>query len=138
MIIMGWLILWFIISRLLKSQLTPEQRNSLKRIGRRSSIDIKEFMRLLGGDVTEEVTSKVLQLVAREVGVKPGQLRPNDRLFEDLALCTIDALDFTSIVIQLENKLKVRITDEEVTSIRTIGDLIRLFDGKFRRKAKES
>ena len=128
----GLLLLAWLLSSLVRSKLTPEQKHSLRQIRSWPPIGLREFVSLMGGEVDEEVAAEVLKEVAREADVKPECLRPHDRLVEDLAFCTVDALDLTSVILGQERKFGVRIGDEEATSVRTVGDLVRLFDEKRR------
>lgn len=52
---------------------------------------------------------------ARQASIAPGSL-----LMEDLAL---DSLDLVAVVIRLQDEFQVEIDPDEITALRTVGDL---------------
>lgn len=44
----------------------------------------------------------------------------------------IDSLDLIEMITDAEDELKVRISDEELESIKTVGDVVKVFEGKIK------
>ena len=72
---------------------------------------------VLPADVTTAIaeTIRTVSARAREIAITP-----DSRLLEDLAL---DSLDLVAVVIQLQDQFEVEIDPDEVTAIRTVGEL---------------
>jgi acyl carrier protein len=68
-------------------------------------------------DVTTAIAETIRSVSAttREIAITP-----DSRLLEDLAL---DSLDLVAVVIQLQDQFEVEIDPDEVTAIRTVGEL---------------
>lgn len=48
----------------------------------------------------------------------------------DIYQIGIDSLDLIEMITDAEDALKVRISDEELESIKTVGDVIKVFENK--------
>ncbi len=71
----------------------------------------------------EELRGKVVEVLAEEFELDPGQMGPEATLYDDLGLDSLDAVD---MVVVLEKTFKMKLTDEEaLRSIRTMEDLHR-------------
>lgn len=57
----------------------------------------------------------------------PVDAQPDDHLFDDLGL---DSLDRVTVVLCLEERFGVAISDGVVARVRTVGDLVRAVEGK--------
>ncbi len=69
----------------------------------------------------EELRHKVVEVLAEEFELDPGQMGPDATLYDDLGLDSLDAVD---MVVVLEKTFKMKLTDEEaLRSIRTMDDL---------------
>lgn len=69
----------------------------------------------------EELRQKVVEVLAEEFELDPGQMGPDATLYDDLGLDSLDAVD---MVVVLEKTFKMKLTDEEaLRSIRTMDDL---------------
>lgn len=66
---------------------------------------------------------RLATLLERELGVDPATLSPNTRL-DDIA----DSLDWASFMGELERLLGRSIAADESLSLRTVADLMRLFE----------
>jgi len=62
----------------------------------------------------------VREIIARELNVNPSELTDEKLLREDLAIDSIIALN---IIFGLERELSIAITEEQIVSVRTVGDL---------------
>lgn len=69
----------------------------------------------------EELRHKIVEVLAEEFELDPGQMGPEATLYDDLGLDSLDAVD---MVVVLEKTFKMKLTDEEaLRSIRTMDDL---------------
>jgi acyl carrier protein len=59
--------------------------------------------------------------VAREHLEWPGPVRPEMRLVEELRL---DSIKLLTLAIELENRFRVRLDEEDETAIETVADLV--------------
>ena len=67
--------------------------------------------------------SEILQEIRRVVEGEldwPHEIRPTDRLVEDLGL---DSLTLTSLAVALEDRFQVILSDEAAIRIETVGEL---------------
>jgi acyl carrier protein len=70
--------------------------------------------------MTDELTNKVLSIVASTKRIALEQVRP-ESTFEQLG---IDSLDAVNILFALEGEFNINIPDEEARSIRTVQEMI--------------
>jgi acyl carrier protein len=56
-----------------------------------------------------------------------GEIQLDSNLIEDIDLDSIDAIDMT---VRLEEKTGLSFEEEELKSLRTIGDVVDLIDGR--------
>jgi acyl carrier protein len=72
--------------------------------------------------VSEEVViDEIRRVVARE-GRGNGEVRPSDRLVDDLGL---DSMSLTSLAVELEDRYQVILNDDDATRVRTVAELAR-------------
>ncbi len=69
----------------------------------------------------EEVSEKISTYLVEMFEVPPEKITPDARLFEDLDLDSIDAID---LIVKLQNLTGRKIRAEEFKTVRTIGDVI--------------
>src|SRR5882724_3841567 len=75
----------------------------------------------------EDITQELTNLVARTLKVSPDQLRPEADLVTDLGA---DSLAVVELMMALEERLGVRIDDDEAEGLRTFGDALSLVRAK--------
>ena len=63
---------------------------------------------------------RVRALIAEQLGVEPGEMRPDANILEDLGA---DSLDVVEMVMALEDAFDIEIADEDAESMRTVGDV---------------
>lgn len=68
----------------------------------------------------EEILAAVNDVLVKEFECDPGSLVPEARLFEDLDLDSIDAVD---LVVRLQNQTGLKVKAEDFKAIRTLGDV---------------
>ena len=68
----------------------------------------------------EEIIAAIKDVLVQEFECDPAALTPEVRLFEDLDLDSIDAVD---LVVRLQNQTGLKVKAEDFKSIRTLGDV---------------
>jgi acyl carrier protein len=69
----------------------------------------------------EEVMDLVREHLAEELEVDPGRIEETTRFREDLEA---DSLDLYELVMELEDRYGIKVTEEEATRISTVGDAV--------------
>lgn len=69
----------------------------------------------------DELFNQVRAILVAEFELDPQQVERASRLVEDLDL---DSIDGVTIVVRLETRLHVEITDEEIQKMATVGDIV--------------
>jgi acyl carrier protein len=69
----------------------------------------------------QEVMDLVREHLAEELEVDPGRIEETTRFKEDLEA---DSLDLYELVMELEDRYGIVVTEEEATRITTVGDAI--------------
>lgn len=70
---------------------------------------------------TEEILEKVVEIVTEKLGVDAEEVILDSDLTEDLGA---DSLDLVDIVMAFEDEFGVKVEDEDVENINTIGDIV--------------
>lgn len=68
----------------------------------------------------EEIIAAIKDVLVEEFECDPTKLTPEVRLFEDLDLDSIDAVD---LVVRLQNQTGLKVKAEDFKAIRTLGDV---------------
>ena len=68
----------------------------------------------------EEVLSAIVDVLVSEFELDRAKLVPEARLFEDLNLDSIDAVD---LVVRLQQQTGLKVKAEDFKAIRTLGDV---------------
>jgi acyl carrier protein len=66
----------------------------------------------------ERVRSEVVEIISNRLGVGKEQITDQTTFQEDLGA---DSLDVVELVMELEEKFKIQIPDEEAEKIKTVG-----------------
>ena len=69
----------------------------------------------------KDLTTKIYQVLKREIGLPTRDLSKNLNFFNDLGM---DSFDMVCLVNALEMKFNLRISDEEIPHMETIGNVI--------------
>ena len=71
--------------------------------------------------MTPEEILRGIEVVAEEYLGRPGKLRPEMDLVADLEL---DSLLLLTLAVEVENRFRVVLREEDEAAIRTVGDLV--------------
>lgn len=69
----------------------------------------------------ENVTARVRELIAEELGVSLDQIIPEASFVEDLGA---DSLDTVELIMALEEEFGLEIADDVAETLQTVGDVI--------------
>ncbi|MBQ5565252.1 MAG: acyl carrier protein [Clostridia bacterium] len=67
------------------------------------------------------VFEKIRAILAEQFGVEEDSIKIDTNLTEDLGA---DSLDFADVVMAIEDEFDVEIPDEDIESIKTVGDIV--------------
>ncbi|MDR2828127.1 MAG: acyl carrier protein [Acholeplasmatales bacterium] len=73
------------------------------------------------------VFEKVRELIIRELKVQPDKVVLDANLTDDLGADSIDAVE---VIMAAEEEFKIQISDEDMKSAKTIGDLVNIIEKK--------
>ncbi len=69
----------------------------------------------------EEVFDRVKTIIAEKLGVEEDEITIDSDLTEDLGA---DSLDLVDLVMAFEDEFNLKVDDEQIESISTVGDII--------------
>ena len=75
----------------------------------------------------EEIFEKVRGIVAEQLSVKEGEVKPDSNFQNDLGA---DSLDTVELVMALEEAFDIEIPDEDAEGIATVGDAVKYIQEK--------
>jgi acyl carrier protein len=75
----------------------------------------------------DEVMKLVRDHLSTELEVSPERIQPETRFREDL---DADSLDLYELVMELEDRYGIRVTEEEASRIETVGDAVDFVTGR--------
>jgi acyl carrier protein len=76
-----------------------------------------------------EVQDKVVSMMSEMFELTPEQLKPEAKLFEELDLDSIDAID---MVVKLQEMTGRRVNDAALKKVRTVNDVIDLVEEHYK------
>ena len=74
----------------------------------------------------EEILTGLAEIVNEETGLETEAVQLDKSFTEDL---DIDSISMMTIVVNAEEKFDVRIPDEEVKNLATVGDAVKFIEG---------
>ncbi|MCS6960899.1 MAG: acyl carrier protein [Deltaproteobacteria bacterium] len=76
---------------------------------------------------TEEISSRVRNIIAEQLGVPLENIKDSSRFMDDLGA---DSLDIVELIMALEEQFDLEISDQEAEKIQTVGDAIEFIQRK--------
>ncbi len=77
----------------------------------------------------------LIELIEADTGVNHATLEDDQNLRVDLGL---DSVDLVSIVSQVERRFRIRLTQEELPKLVTVGDVLDLLEAKWKVAAPDA
>lgn len=68
---------------------------------------------------------KIAEMLAEQLGIAKSKVTLESRIIEDLGA---DSLDVVELLMTLEDETGKTIPDEQVTTIKTVGDLVNVLE----------
>ncbi len=69
----------------------------------------------------EEIIAGIAEIIEEVTGIEPSEVTPEKSFVDDL---DIDSLSMVEIAVQTEDKYGVKIPDEDLASLKTVGDAV--------------
>lgn len=69
----------------------------------------------------EELIAGIAEIVEEVTGIEPSEVTLEKSFVDDL---DIDSLSMVEIAVQTEDKYGVKVSDEDLASLRTVGDVV--------------
>src|SRR6201999_2487668 len=69
----------------------------------------------------EEIIAGIAEIIEEVTGIEPSLITPEKSFVDDL---DIDSLSMVEIALQTEDKYAVKIPDEQLAGLRTVGDVV--------------
>jgi len=77
----------------------------------------------------QEILDRVKKVVVEKLGVKEDEVKETSSFQEDLGA---DSLDTVELVMGLETEFDIEIPDDDVNSMRTVGDAVEYIASKLK------
>ncbi|MFP6623845.1 MAG: acyl carrier protein [Myxococcota bacterium] len=74
----------------------------------------------MGETAVEVLSEKLRGLMAEQLGVEPGEIKPDSNILEDLGA---DSLDVVEMVMAIEDAFDIEIEDSDAEAMRTVADI---------------
>ena len=74
----------------------------------------------MGETAVEVLSEKLRGLMAEQLGVEPGEIKPDSNILEDLGA---DSLDVGEMVMAIEDAFDIEIEDSDAEAMRTVADI---------------
>jgi acyl carrier protein len=75
----------------------------------------------------EGIRSTVIELLEADLGEKYDKLEDGQKLREELGL---DSVDVVSVVSQIERRFRIRLSQQDLEKLSTVGDVLDLLEAK--------
>ena len=73
----------------------------------------------------EEILKKIQEMLAQLFDLDPEEIKPESKLFEELELDSIDAVD---LVVKLQKQIGKKIMPEDFKQVHTVQDVVDVVD----------
>ena len=83
----------------------------------------------------EEIIAGLAEIIEEVTGIEPSEVTPEKSFVDDL---DIDSLSMVEIAVQTEDKYGVKIPDEDLAGLRTVGDVVASYIQKLEEENPEA
>ena len=77
--------------------------------------------------MSEDIQAKITEIICEQLDVEAGDVDPSKSFTDDLGA---DSLAIVELVLALEEQFGVKIPDDEVDGIKTVGDAVNFIKAK--------
>ena len=70
---------------------------------------------------------KVKAILAEQLNIKADKIKPESKIVEDLGA---DSLDVVEMLMSVEDKFNVSVSDEEAVKLKSVQDIVTLLESK--------
>lgn len=81
----------------------------------------------------DEISKRVSEYLIKQFEIPPEKIRPESRLFKDLGMDSIDALDWFAA---MQSEIGLPIIEKELKMIRTVQDVVDYLARNLRKNAE--
>ncbi|OGN62164.1 MAG: acyl carrier protein [Chlamydiae bacterium RIFCSPHIGHO2_12_FULL_49_11] len=74
-----------------------------------------------------DIQKEIVEIIVDQLGVEESEVSPEKSFVEDL---NADSLDQTELIMALEEKMGVEISEKDATGLKTVGDVITFIEKK--------
>lgn len=85
-------------------------------------------------DLPQNLEQDIIQTIANVTGRSIEEFKPEDSFYDDLGIDSIKAIE---IVVAIERQYKIRIRDEQVPRISTVGQAVEIVKNALKKKQDE-
>ncbi|MCE3265322.1 MAG: acpP [Solirubrobacterales bacterium] len=75
----------------------------------------------MAGMERDQVMTLIREHLVTELEVEPDRIKPETKFREDL---DADSLDLYELLMELEDRYEIRVSEEEAAEIKTVGDAV--------------
>jgi acyl carrier protein len=101
-----------------------EKRRALRHMAGRDPLSPSQFANQFFSGEQIPVAEKLVEVLARHLGVDLSRLHPEDRLVADLRMDALDSLSTVEFVLDIERDLNVRIPNEVAEQMFTFRQVV--------------
>ena len=98
-------------------QRQPHRHPNRSEVGAQQQYDRRSH----SGRHQEEIIAGLAEIIEEVTGIEPSEVTPEKSFVDDL---DIDSLSMVEIAVQTEDKYGVKIPDEDLAGLRTVGDVV--------------
>lgn len=73
------------------------------------------------------IFEKIKKMLSEELCIDEEEITLESNMIDDL---NADSLDLVQLLVKLEREMGLRFTDEEIKSVKTVGDVVRTIEEK--------
>ena len=70
---------------------------------------------------------KIQELLAQQLNIDKEKITENSEIIKDLGA---DSLDIVEMLMALEDKFGIEVSEEEAVNLKTVGDIVKVIDSK--------
>ena len=71
------------------------------------------------------IYEKLRDFLSNQLGVDPGEIRPESNIIDDLGA---DSLDIVEMLTEMESEYNIIITDERIREMTTVGEIAKFLE----------